>query len=181
MTTTAVMRKQLFINGEWRAAAAGKTIEVVNPATEEVIAEVASAEASDVDAAVAAARAAFDGPWAKLSARERGKLVWKIGERLMEKADEIAHLETLHNGKPIFESRHIEVPAAAECFQYFAGWADKIHGETIPVRGNFLAYTLREPVGVVAAIVFPPAASRHSPLMKSCLRITAVVDISASV
>ena len=153
MTTTAVMRKQLFINGEWRDAAGGKTIEVVNPATEEVIAEVASAEKSDVDAAVAAARAALDGPWAKLSARERGKLVWKIGERLMERADEIARLETLHNGKPIFESRHIEVPAAAECFQYFAGWADKIHGETIPVKGNYLTYTLREPVGVVAAIV----------------------------
>jgi len=153
MATTAVIRKQLFINGEWRDAAAGKTIEVVNPATEEVIAEVAAADASDVDAAVAAARAAFDGPWAKLSARERGKLVWKIGERLMEKADEIAHLETIHNGKPIFESRHIEVPAAAECFQYFAGWADKIHGETIPVKGNYLTYTLREPIGVVAAIV----------------------------
>jgi aldehyde dehydrogenase (NAD+) len=153
MTTTAVMRKQLFIDGEWRDAAGGKTIEVVNPATEEVIAEVASAEKSDVDAAVAAARAALDGPWAKLSARERGKLVWKIGERLMERADEIARLETLHNGKPIFESRHIEVPAAAECFQYFAGWADKIHGETIPVKGNYLTYTLREPVGVVAAIV----------------------------
>jgi aldehyde dehydrogenase (NAD+) len=153
MTTTAVMRKQLFINGDWRDAAGGKTIEVVNPATEDVIAEVASAETSDVDAAVAAARAAFDGPWAKLSARERGKLVWTIGERLMAKADEIARLETLHNGKPIFESRQIEVPAAAECFQYFAGWADKIHGETIPVKGNYLTYTLREPVGVVAAIV----------------------------
>ncbi len=153
MTTTAVMRKQLFINGEWRDAAGGKTLEVVNPATEEVIAEVASAEQSDVDAAVAAARAAFDGPWGKLSARERGKLVWKIGEKLIEKADDLARLETLHNGKPIFESRQIEVPAAAECFQYFAGWADKIHGETVPVKGNYLTYTLREPVGVVAAIV----------------------------
>jgi len=144
---------ELFINGEWREASGRKTIEVVNPATEEVIAEVASAEQADVDAAVAAARAAFDGPWSKLSARERGRIVWKIGEKLMEKADEIARLETLHNGKPIFESRQIEVPAAAECFQYFAGWADKIHGETIPVKGNFLTYTLREPVGVVAAIV----------------------------
>jgi len=153
MTTTAVMRKQLFINGEWRDASGGKTIEVVNPATAEVIAEVASAERSDVDAAVAAARAAFDGPWGKLSARERGRLVWKIGEKLLEQADEIARLETLHNGKPIFESRHIEVPAAAECFQYFAGWADKIHGETVPVKGNYLTYTLREPIGVVAAIV----------------------------
>jgi aldehyde dehydrogenase (NAD+) len=153
MTTTAVMRKQLFINGEWRDAAAGKTIEVVNPATEEVIAEVASAERGDIDAAVAAARAALDGPWGKLSARERGRLVWNVGEKLLEKADEIARLETLHNGKPIFESRQIEVPAAAECFQYYAGWADKIHGETVPVKGNYLTYTLREPVGVVAAIV----------------------------
>jgi len=153
MTTTTVMRKQLFINNEWRDASGGKALEVVNPATEEVIAEVASAEQADVDAAVAAARAALDGPWAKLSARDRGRLVWRIGERLLERADEIARLETLHNGKPIFESRQIEIPAAAECFQYYAGWADKIHGETVPVKGNYLAYTLREPVGVVAAIV----------------------------
>jgi acyl-CoA reductase-like NAD-dependent aldehyde dehydrogenase len=147
------MRTQLFIDDEWRDAAGGRTIDVVNPATEEVIAAVASAERSDVDAAVAAARAALDGPWARLSARDRGRLVWKLGEQLLERVDEIATLETLHNGKPIFESRHIEVPASAECFQYYAGWADKIHGETIPVRGNFLTYTLREPVGVVAAIV----------------------------
>jgi aldehyde dehydrogenase (NAD+) len=147
------MQKQLFINNEWKDAAGGRTIDVVNPATEEVIAAVASAERSDVDAAVAAARAALGGPWARLSARDRGRLVWKLGEQLLERVDEIATLETLHNGKPIFESRQIEVPAAAECFQYYAGWADKIHGETIPVRGNFLTYTLREPVGVVAAIV----------------------------
>jgi acyl-CoA reductase-like NAD-dependent aldehyde dehydrogenase len=153
MTTAAIGRKQLFINGEWRDASGGHTIEVINPATEEVIAEVASAEKADVDAAVAAARAALDGPWGKLSARERGRLIWKIGERLLEKADEIARLETLHNGKPIFESRQIEVPASAECLQYYAGWADKIHGETVPVKGNYLTYTLREPVGVVAAIV----------------------------
>jgi aldehyde dehydrogenase (NAD+) len=153
MTSTTLMRKQLFINGEWRDGAGGKTIEVVNPATEEVIAEVASAEQGDVDAAVAAARAALAGPWGRLSARERGRLIWKIGEKLLERADDIARLETLHNGKPIFESRQIEVPASAECFQYFAGWADKIHGETLPVKGNYLTYTLREPIGVVAAIV----------------------------
>jgi aldehyde dehydrogenase (NAD+) len=151
--TTDVMRKQLFINNEWRDASGGRTLDVVNPATEDVIAAVASAEQADVDAAVAAARAALDGPWGAMSARDRGRLIWKIGERLMARADEIARLETLHNGKPIFESRQIEIPAAAECFQYFAGWADKIHGETIPVRGNYLTYTLREPVGVVAAIV----------------------------
>ena len=126
---------------------------MINPATEETIASVPSAGQGDLDRAVTAARAALDGPWGRLSARERGRLVWNLGEKLMEKADEIARLETLQNGKPIFESRQIEVPASAECFQYFAGWADKIHGETIPVKGNYLTYTLREPVGVVAAIV----------------------------
>src|SRR6188472_1846157 len=146
-------RKQLLINGEWRDSSSGATMPVVNPATEEVIAEVASATRDDVDAAVAAARAALAGPWSKMSARERGRLVWKLGERLMEQVDEVARLETLHNGKPIMESRHIEIPMAAECLQYFAGWADKVQGDTIPVKGNALVYTLREPVGVVAAIV----------------------------
>ena len=88
-----------------------------------------------------------------MSARERGRLVRKLGERLLERADEIARLETLHNGKPISESRHIEIPAAAECFEYYGGWADKVMGETVPVKGNYLNYTLREPLGVCAAIV----------------------------
>src|SRR5207247_9019591 len=94
-----------------------------------------------------------EGRWAERSARQRGVLVGKLGEKLMETADEIARVEALHNGKPICESRQIEVPAAAECFQYYAGWADKIHGETVPVKGNFLTYTLREPVGDGTAIV----------------------------
>src|SRR5436190_158297 len=153
MTSTTLIRRRLFINGEWRDSAGGRTIDVINPATEDVIAEAAAADEADVEAAVAAARAALDGPWATVSARDRGRLLWKIGEKLLERADEIARLETLHNGKPIFESRQIEIPASAECFQYYAGWADKIHGETIPVEANYLAYTLREPVGVVAAIV----------------------------
>ncbi len=146
-------RKQLLIDGAWQDAADGKTMPVVNPATEEVIADVASAGAADVDAAVAAARAALTGPWGKMSARERGRLVWKLGERLVEQIDEVARLETLHNGKPIMESRHIEIPMAAECLQYFAGWADKVHGETVPVKGQAFVYTLREPLGVVACIV----------------------------
>jgi aldehyde dehydrogenase (NAD+) len=150
---TDLGRKQLLINGEWRDATGGATMPVINPATEEVIAQVAAGTAADVDAAVAAARAAFEGPWSKLSARERGRLVWKLGERLMEKADEVARLETLHNGKPITESRHVEIPASAACLQYFAGWADKVHGETVPVNTSSLVYTLREPLGVVAAIV----------------------------
>ena len=146
-------RKQLLIGGEWRDAAGGVTMPVVNPATEETIAEVAAATAADVDAAVAAARAAFEGPWGTMSARERGRLIWALGERMKEHADELARLETLHNGKPITESRQIEIPAAADCFLYFAGWADKIMGETIPVAGPQFVYTLREPLGVVAAIV----------------------------
>ena len=148
-----VLDKQLLINNEWRPSSSGKTMEVVNPATEEIIASVASAGAPDVDAAVAAARAALDGPWGTMSARERGRLVSRLADRLMENADEVAHLETIHNGKPITESRQIEIPAAAECFEYYAGWADKVMGETIPVKGNHLTYTLREPIGVVAAIV----------------------------
>jgi aldehyde dehydrogenase (NAD+) len=147
------MQHNLLINNEWRSAAAGGTMDVVNPATEEVIAQVPSASAADLDQAVAAARAALDGPWGQMSARERGRLVRKLGERLLERADEVSRLETLHNGKPISESRHIEIPAAAECFEYYGGWSDKVMGETIPVKGNHLAYTLREPIGVVAAIV----------------------------
>jgi aldehyde dehydrogenase (NAD+) len=147
------MQNKLLINNEWRSAASGRTMEVINPATEEVIASVASAGKDDLDAAVAAARAALNGPWGTMNARERGRLVRKLGDRLLERADEVARLETLHNGKPISESRHVEIPAAAECFEYYGGWSDKVMGETIPVKGNHLTYTLREPIGVVAAIV----------------------------
>jgi aldehyde dehydrogenase (NAD+) len=153
VTTAATEQKKLLINNEWCDAAGGTTMEVVNPATEDVIATVASAGRHDVDVAVQAARAALSGPWGALSARERGRLVSRLADRLLERADEVARLETLHNGKPIFESRQIEIPAAAECFEYFAGWADKVMGETIPVKGNYFTFTLREPLGVVAAIV----------------------------
>jgi len=153
LSSATITANQLFINNEWRPSSSGKTMPVVNPATEEVIAEVPSADRGDVDLAVAAARAALAGPWSKLSARERGRLVRRLGERLMERADDVARLETLHNGKPISESRQIEIPAAAECFEYYGGGSDKVMGETIPVKGNHLTYTLREPVGVVAAIV----------------------------
>jgi aldehyde dehydrogenase (NAD+) len=151
MSVAAAVDGKLFINGVWREGAA--RLEVVNPATEETIGSVAAATAQDIDDAVASARAALRGPWASLSARDRGRFLAKISQRILERIDEFARLETAHNGKPIFESRQIEIPAAAECFEYYAGWADKIHGETIPVNGRYLTYTLREPVGVVAAIV----------------------------
>jgi aldehyde dehydrogenase (NAD+) len=150
---TELGRKQLLIGGEWRDAAGGATMPVVNPATEAVIAEVASAGAADVEAAAAAARAALDGPWGRMSGRERGRLLWNLGERLQQRIDEVSRLETLHNGKPITESRQVEIPMAIECLQYFAGWADKLEGSTIPVKAGALVYTRREPLGVVAAIV----------------------------
>lgn len=142
---------RLFIDGQWRDGAAH--LPVINPATEETLGSVAAAGTADIDDAVAAARAALSGPWGSLSARDRGRFLTRIGQRIVERIDEFARLETLHNGKPIFESRQIEIPAVAECFEYYGGWADKIHGETIPVKGNYLTYTLREPIGVVAAIV----------------------------
>jgi aldehyde dehydrogenase (NAD+)/phenylacetaldehyde dehydrogenase len=150
MSLAAAIDGKLFIGGEWRDGTA--RLDVVNPATEETIGNVVAATTRDIDDAVTAARAALSA-WSSLSARERGRFISKIAQRILERADELARLETIHNGKPIFESRQIEIPAAAECFEYFAGWADKIHGETIPVKGRYLTYTLREPVGVVAAIV----------------------------
>jgi acyl-CoA reductase-like NAD-dependent aldehyde dehydrogenase len=145
---------RLWIGGEWTAPQGGRTFPTENPATEETICEVAGASPADVDRAVAAAQAALDGDWGrKTAARERGRLLWKIADLLESRIDEFALLETLDNGKPIFESRYVDVPAAIDALRYFAGWADKVTGETLPVSGPFvLAYTLREPIGVVAAI-----------------------------
>src|SRR6185369_14347803 len=110
---------KLFIDGAWRDTAA--RLDVINPATEESIGTVGAAASRDIDDAVAAARAALSGPWASMSARDRGRVLAKIAQRILERADEFARLETLHNGKPIFESRHIEIPAAAESIEYYAG------------------------------------------------------------
>lgn len=147
--------QKLFIDGKWRDAASGKTFDTVNPATAEIITQIAAAEPGDVDAAVVAARQAFDdsqGEWRKMSAADRGKLLWKMAELIEKHIDELARLETIDNGKPIFESRYVDMPMIVEVFQYYAGWASKIHGETLPSKGNYFNYTLREPLGVVAAI-----------------------------
>jgi len=145
---------KLFIGGKWVDSASGKTFPTVNPATGEVITRLAEGDERDVDAAVRAAHQAFEsGPWAEMSASDRARILWKIGDLIDKYNEELGTLETLDNGKPIFESRQIDMPMVAEVFRYFAGWATKIHGETVPVRGPFLHYTLREPLGVVAAIV----------------------------
>ncbi|HXJ30151.1 MAG TPA: aldehyde dehydrogenase family protein [Gemmatimonadales bacterium] len=147
------MRTDLFIDNEWRPAASGKRFAVENPATEETIAEVAQGDAADVDNAVAAARACFDSDaWRGLSARKRGRLLTKAGDLLESRLDEFARLETAHNGKTLFESK-IELTMTVNTLRYYGGWADKITGDTLPVDGNFFCYTLREPVGVVGAIV----------------------------
>ena len=144
---------QLLIGGKFQDALSGKTFPSINPATEEVLAQVAEADAPDIDAAVKAARAAFDQKnWRNLAARDRSKLLWKLGDLIMQHADELAITETMDNGKPLFESRNVDMPMAAETFYYYAGWCTKIEGETIPVPGNYLNYTLREPYGVCGII-----------------------------
>ncbi|HKV71401.1 MAG TPA: aldehyde dehydrogenase family protein [Gemmatimonadales bacterium] len=147
------MKTDLFINNEWRPALSGKRFPVENPATEEIIAEVALGDATDADAAVKAARACFESDaWRGMPARKRGRLLFKTADLLESRLDEFARLETAHNGKTLFESK-IELSMTVNTLRYYAGWCDKITGETLPVEGPFFTYTLREPIGVVGAIV----------------------------
>ncbi|HUF16448.1 MAG TPA: aldehyde dehydrogenase family protein [Thermoanaerobaculia bacterium] len=152
--TDASIQNKLFINGEFVDAKSGETFRTSNPATEELITEVASAGDQDIDAAVAAARAQMEpgSEWQKMKPRDRAKILWKLADILSANAAEIGRIETLDNGKPIFESQYVDTPAAAECLYYFAGWSGKVTGETIPVQDGAFTYTLREPVGVVGAI-----------------------------
>ncbi|MBI5709504.1 MAG: aldehyde dehydrogenase family protein [Candidatus Eisenbacteria bacterium] len=153
-TTTPVRPGRLIINGEAVDAASGRTFTTSNPATEAPICEVAEAGAEDVERAARAARAAFaSGPWPRMRPAERQRILFRLGDLILEHGDELGRLETLDNGKPIFESRQIDVPMAANCFHYFAGWATRLAGETLPVSPAFFTYTLREPLGVVAAII----------------------------
>ena len=147
--------KRLLIDGEWAAAADGQTFATVNPANGQPLAEVALAGEADVDRAVQAARRAFEsGPWAGLSGAERGNLLWKTSDLLEKFADELAELETLDNGKPIRAARHGDLPQAVKHLRYYAGWASKLEGSTIPVSlANQFVYTLREPMGVVGLII----------------------------
>ena len=149
-----VRRTKLLIGGEWREALSGKTFETINPATEQVIANVAEGDAADVDLAVKAARKAFDdGPWSRMDARDRGKLINKLADLIEKNFDELSALETLDNGKPIRDARAADFPLVIDCLRYYAGWADKIHGDTIPIRGNYFCYTRREPTGVCGQII----------------------------
>lgn len=146
--------RKLLIGDRWTESESGREFDTVNPATGEVICSVAEADASDVDKAVQVARAAFDtGPWPRMAAAERGRLIHKLADLIEANAEELARLETLDNGKPLNESRYADLPLTIATFRYYAGWADKIQGRTIPVAGPHFCYTRLQPVGVVGQII----------------------------
>jgi phenylacetaldehyde dehydrogenase len=152
--------KRMLIDGEWVEARSGNTLDVYDPSTGEPIAHVPAGDAEDVDLAVAAARRAFEsGPWSRMSAAERGRVIWRIGDLILEHADELAEIESRDNGKPMTVARAADVPLAADLFHYMAGWTTKIHGSTFPVSvpyapgAQFHAFTTKEPVGVVGQII----------------------------
>jgi len=153
-TKTKVLPGRLLIGGQW--VDGSKKFDTVNPATGEVLTEIAEASREDVDRAVQAARRAFEdrgGAWRKMSASERGKLIWRLADLVERNIEELAELETLDNGKPIFESRYVDMPMVIDVLRYYAGWATKIHGETVNTFETAFTYTLREPVGVVGLII----------------------------
>lgn len=157
VTEFVAKTRKMLIGGKWVDAVSGKTFETYNPATGEVLARVAEGDKADIDLAVKAARRAFEsGPWPEMSPSERGRLLWKLAELVDEHNEELAELETLDNGKPVFFSRIVDVPTVSDAFRYYAGWATKVEGATIPISAQgaqYLAYTLREPVGVVGQII----------------------------
>jgi len=145
---------EVFIGGQWRPPASGETYATINPATEEVSAQVAKGDERDVDLAVQAARRAFDqGPWPRMAAPERARMLWKLADLIGANLDEMARLESVNTGKTLFDSGKVELPFAAEVFRYYAGWTTKIHGETLNLRDGAFTFTLRQPLGVVGAIV----------------------------
>jgi aldehyde dehydrogenase (NAD+) len=147
------LKTDLFIGGEFVSSASGKRFATTNPATGETLGQIAEAGREDLDRAVAAARAAFEsGPWASMKPRERGRILIRAAEMLLSRAEEFGRVETLDNGKPIFESAKIDVPTAADALSYFGESADKLYGDTFPARPDAMLLTLREPVGVVGAI-----------------------------
>jgi aldehyde dehydrogenase (NAD+) len=144
---------QLFIGGQWTASVSGRTIPVMNPATGEQLTTVPDAGPEDVDRAVEAARRSFEkGSWRKMNVSQRERIIWRIGELIDKNKEELGLLESLNNGKTYREALRGDIPPSADIFNYYAGWTRKIYGETIPVDGNYLNYTLREPMGVVGMI-----------------------------
>jgi aldehyde dehydrogenase (NAD+) len=154
-TQTPIKQTRILIDNKWVDSVSGKTFETINPATGEVIAKVAEADAADVDLAVKAARKAFHSKsaWRRMSAAERGKLINRLADLLEKHADELATLESVDNGKPKHVAATADLPLVIACYRYYAGWADKIQGKTIPIAGDYFSYTRHEPVGVVGQII----------------------------
>jgi aldehyde dehydrogenase (NAD+) len=153
-STIALPRTELLIGGTWARAAGGQSFATLNPATGETIAEIAEARQVDIDAAVANARLALEtGPWPAMGGARRGRILNRLAALLRERLEEIVLLESLDAGKPLAATRRQDLPAAIDCLEHYAGWADKILGDVVPVRRDALTYTKRVPVGVVAAIV----------------------------
>lgn len=149
-----IRQTQLLIDGKFVDSQSGMTFATIDPSTEQTIADVAEGDRQDIDLAVRAARRAFDdGPWRKMDSRQRGTLLYKLADLMDDNAEELAILETLDNGKPITDSRSWDIPGAAATIRYYAGWADKIHGKTIPISGPYHTFTKREPVGVCGQII----------------------------
>jgi aldehyde dehydrogenase (NAD+) len=147
-------QEPMFIGGKWVDSVSGKTFATLNPATGEPICQVAEGDKADVDLAVKAARKAFDSsPWSKINASERGRLLNMLADRIEKDKEELAALESLDNGKPYQIALNVDLPLTIKCYRYYAGWADKIHGKTIPIEGPFFCYTRHEPVGVVGQII----------------------------
>ncbi len=143
-----------LIGGEWSGAASGKTFPNIDPANEATIAEIAMGEQPEIDAAVAAARDALArGPWPAMPGTERGRLLRKLADIMRQRLDEIAVIESIDAGKPLSATKRMDIPAAIDCLEYYAGWADKISGEVVPVRADALTFVKRIPVGVVGVIV----------------------------
>jgi len=149
-----VPQTQILIDGKFLDSRSGKTFENINPVTQELIAQIAEGDAADIDLAVtAASRALSQGPWGKMDARERGRLMMKWADLIDEKQQAMAQLEVLDTGKPIVEALGYDIPSAAAIIRYFAGWADKLEGRTIPVSGPYFTHTRREPGGVCGLII----------------------------
>lgn len=147
-------QQPMFVGGKWVDSQSGKTFPTLNPATGETICQVAEGDKADIDLAVKAARKAFEsGPWARMDAADRGRLLARLADAVEKNKDELAALESLDNGKPIADSLAADLPLTVQCYRYYAGWADKIHGKTIPIAGDFFCYTRHEPVGVVGQII----------------------------
>ncbi|HTV14853.1 MAG TPA: aldehyde dehydrogenase family protein [Acidobacteriaceae bacterium] len=145
---------KLLIGNRWVSSESGETFGTCNPATGEEICQVAAAGATDVDKAVRAARNAFErGSWRKMNASERGRLLHRLADLIEAHGEELARLESLDNGKPVSLARRVDVPKTIACYRYFAGWADKVHGKTIPIDGEYFCYTRHEPIGVVGQII----------------------------